>query len=212
MKTLKKAIVIITLTLAFFTLAACSDQNNTWTIDEATYDDANSTKRETFVNLTLSPSENYEIWVKVADVKGDDAVIKAAAAYSTANTFYAKTPDVTVTKKLIKDTNGWIRLRKDVSKSYTLIDLASTDAMSIYEIVVCDEKGEVYPLTFKTAGYRVSRDRKDMRSEFTDEDYAAMKTGSPKNVLKANSEFDRATAIAAYERATASDSSADSSK
>ena len=210
---MKKSRIIATvlcLTLMFTTLVGCSDKGDYWNVVALSYDDANSTKRESFIDLNVSPSKNYEIWINVKAIEDDEAIIKAAAGYSTGKTFYAKTPDITVTKQLITDTLGWIRLRKDVSSSYTLVDVSTSYAMKINEIVVCSADGEIYPVSYSKAGYRVSRDRTDMRKEFTKEELESMSFG-PQNVVKADTTFDRATAIANYEKATGSADASSSS-
>jgi|GEM_PF-3271518 len=175
-----------------------------WELTAVTYEDG--ALRDNYVQLTLAPEDEYEIWAYVTALDSEDFVLSAAAGYST--TVNSKKNSVTVTKEMLAATGGWVRLLTEVSSSYTNIDVYSTAALRINEIVVCSsEEAERYELTFRLAGYRISQTNSSNRHVFTDEEYENMKNG-PKNVCDDQSiEFARDAAAKALDDLAASSAS-----
>ena len=200
MKKIKLMATALCFTLMFTAFAACDEVSRAyWQTDVLTYED--EIKRENFVRLNFSPTEKYEVWADISDLEEDDSAIDFAAGYSTSYTNSKTT--VTLTKNLLKESGGWVRLQTNISSSYSYIDIGTRDAMKINEIVICSvEKGEVFAAKLYKAGYRISRSSSSNVHEFTDEEYENMKNG-PANVCdeQATIEFERAKVLAAYETA-----------
>ena len=176
-----------------------------WKLETFTYSDG--TARENFAQLTFSPSDEYEVWLKIADMNLDNSVVDFAAGYS--STISYKKNSVTVTNEVLSATGGWVRLQTNVSSSYAYIEIGTKYAMTIKEIVVCATKdGEIYPCTLHKSGYRISQSNSSNRHEFTEEELAEMKNGPQKLCDEQDSTgFDRAAVLAAFNEATsASDS------
>ena len=183
--------------LALATVGCEKESDSYWQTYTREYEDG--LKMECFVGFDFTPDEKYEVWVNVSDFE-QDATILFAAKYSLTGSGNYSTASVKLDADLLKATGGWIRLQSGVSKSYDFIDVSTKYSMRIHEVVVCDEKGNVYELTFNCAGERISRDSESNRRFYKDEEYAEMQN-PPQNACDGKEAFDRATVFAAYKKA-----------
>ena len=201
MKNLRITAAILTC-VTLFALCGCAEQkSNFWKVTTTTYEDGSIAEK--YVQLNFSPENEYEVWVNLSDLEKDECVVSVAAGYST--TVNSKKNSVTVTKDLLKATDGWVRLITGVSSSYAYVDVYTKNALNINEVIVCSvEEGKVFKCSFVLAGSRISQSSSSNRHEYTEEELAEMKTGPDKVCDEQDMEFDRATIAAAFNAAALS--------
>ena len=206
MKKIKFIAAVIALASALTALFGCSEFESYWDVSPVTYD--GGTKGELYVQMTLTAAEKYEVWVNVSSLE-EESTIEFVAGYGADSLYNSKT-SVKIDEALLKATQGWVRLAKEVSSSYSTIDVGTKYAMHINEIIACDENGNFYKLKFSLAGKRISRDSDSNRRIFTEEQLAEMKN-APMNACDEQNGFEYATIKAAFEgAASASDSNSNS--
>lgn len=175
--------------LAVPAFTACADKTyDYYDVKIVTFEDGTVT--EQFVQVNFSPEKEYEVWVKISDLKTDDSVVNVAAGYS--STVNSKKSTVHVTNDMLTATDGWVRLITNVSTSYAYVDVYTKYEMRIHEIVICGkEDAKVYTSTLYKSGYRVSQTSSSNRHEYTEEELQEMKAGPDKTVDAQPETFDR---------------------
>lgn len=155
MKKLRLISVLLLITTLFMTVGCNKSEFETyWQIEPYTFSDG--AMKEYFVILSLDAEKTFEVWVNVGSVEDENATITMGAGYSESSINY-KLATVKLTKELLNQANGWIKLNEKMGTNYSMIDIGTKYKMHINEIVVCDDEGNKYELTLYAAGERISR-------------------------------------------------------
>ncbi len=151
-----KLISILLIVVTMFTVVGCANSGPSyWQIEQFTY--ADGANKEFFVRLSFDAEKSYEVWINIDNVEEEGtATISMAAGYSESSLSY-KLSTITLTKELLTQANGWIKLNEGVSSSYEMIDVGTKYKMRINEIVVCDSDGNKFELKLDSAGERIKR-------------------------------------------------------
>ncbi len=193
-----KLISVLLLVVMVFTVVGCTNNGYSyWQVEKFTYSDGET--KEFFVRLSFDAEKSYEVWANIDNVEEKDATISMAAGYSESSLSY-KLSTITLTKELLTQANGWIKLNEGVSSSYEMIDVGTKYKMRINEIVVCDSDGNKFELKMVSAGERIKRNdnngritiyKPDDSSNSAAKEYFSKKNG-PLCVIDDQDKFNRA--------------------